>query len=44
MANDRRQFLLATAALGVPVLGALAGDKKGDEKKATRKMSAPRKT
>jgi hemerythrin-like domain-containing protein len=33
MANDRRQFLLATAALGVPVLGALAGDKKGDEKK-----------
>jgi hemerythrin-like domain-containing protein len=31
MANDRRQFLLATAALGVPTLGALADDKKADE-------------
>jgi hemerythrin-like domain-containing protein len=31
MANERRQFLLATAALGVPMLGALADEKKGDE-------------
>jgi hemerythrin-like domain-containing protein len=31
MANDRRQFFLAAAALGVPTLGALADDKKADE-------------
>ena len=32
MANDRRQFLLATAALGVPTLAVFADDKKGDDK------------